>query len=167
MILELAPVTLRQARAFVFDHHRHHPKVTGGLFAVALLRWIPGSQAGPELVGVAIGGRPVAGGLQDGRTLEVLRCCVLPGMPNGCSMLYRALVRAGEALGYRRFITYTLETEHARSLKAAGFTAVAITRGGAWSREARRRPRADHEGRKVRWEVEPASAKSAECHGRD
>lgn len=161
-MLEVAPITLRQARAFVFDHHRNHPKLGGGaVFAIALLRWIPGSQAGPGLVGVVIAGRPVAGGLQDGRTLEVLRCCVLEGVPNGCSILYRAAVRAGEAMGYHRFITYTLGTEHGRSLKAAGFQATATTRGGAWSRVARRRERSKHEGPKVRWEV-PAGAKSAE-----
>lgn len=146
--LQLAPITLRQAREFVFEHHRRHKRLGGGaLFAVAVLR-------GPDLVGVAIAGRPSAGGLQDGRTLEVLRCCVLEGVPNGCSMLYRALVRAGEALGYLRFFTYTAETEHGRSLRAAGFAPDALTRGGSWSRRARRRGAGADEGRKVRWQVE-------------
>lgn len=146
--LELAPITLRQAGQFVQDNHRHHEAPTGGLFAVSLL-------ADGELVGVGIAGRPVAGGLQDGRSLEILRCCLLPGYPNGCSMIYRALVRAGEALGYRRFLTYILESEHGRSLKAAGFTEVALTRGGFWARDGRpRRARAHLSGPKRRFEVQ-------------
>jgi hypothetical protein len=161
-VLEFAPITLRQARAFVFDHHRtHRTSGAGGLFAIALLR-----DPGAQLVGVAIAGRPVAGGMQDGRTLEVLRCCVLEGVPNGCSMLYRAIVRAGEAMGYRRVITYTLATERGASLRAAGFTVTAMTRGGSWSRELRPRARQDHQGRKVRWEV-PADAKSAKAESAD
>lgn len=151
MNLVLAPITLRQAWRFVAAHHRHHKKIGIALFAVCAL--LDRGDGGPELVGVAIGGRPKAGGLDDGRTLEVLRCCVLPGNPNCCSMLYRALVRAGEALGYARFVTYTLETEHGRSLKAAGFVPKATTRGGEWSRRARKRAAAEQPGRKIRWEA--------------
>jgi hypothetical protein len=146
--VELVPITLRQARAFNYEHHRRQKELgAGALFAVALVR-------GPDLVGVAIAGRPSAGGLDDGRSLEVLRCCVLEGVPNGCSMLYRALVRAGEALGYLRFFTYTAEAEHGRSLRAAGFVPDAMTRGGPWSRRARRRRPGSDQGRKVRWHVE-------------
>lgn len=68
-------------------------------------------------------------------------------------MVYRSLVRAGEALGYRRFVTYTLATEHGRSLIAAGFKAVATTRGGSWSRDSRRRKAGENEGRKTRWQL--------------
>lgn len=151
MTLVLSPITLRQAWSFVLQHHRHHRKTGIALFGVCVL--LDASDGGPELVGVAIAGRPKAGGLDDGRTLEVLRCCVLPSNPNACSMLYRALVRAGEALGYRRFVTYTLESEHGRSLKAAGFIASAVTRGGEWSRRARVRAPAENSGRKIRWEA--------------
>jgi hypothetical protein len=153
MTLAIAPITLRQAWLFVADHHRHSRKISGAIFAAALLRSLYPTQAGDSLIGVAIAGRPKAAGLQDGRTLEIVRCCVLPGNPNGCSMLYRSIVRAGEALGYQRFVTYTLESEHGRSLKAAGFAAVAGTRGGSWSRLARRRGKGENEGPKVRWEV--------------
>jgi hypothetical protein len=78
---EIRPCTLRQAREFVNVHHRHHRAPQGGQFALALLD-------GRELVGVAIGGRPVARGNDDGLTLEVTRVCVLEGVPNGCSKLY-------------------------------------------------------------------------------
>lgn len=154
MALEVAPITLRQARDFVAEHHRHHPKLGAGAnFAIALLRTVPGSQAGAELVGVVIAGRPIARGNQDGRTLELLRCCVKLGVPNACSILYRAAVRAGAAMGYRRFVTYTLDSEHGSSLKAAGFVPTGTTRGGSWSRSTRPRARGEQEGPKVRWEV--------------
>lgn len=145
-VLDLAPVTLRQARAFVLAHHRHHKPPQGGLFAIALLR-------SSELVGVAIAGRPVARALDDGRSLEIVRCCVLEGVPNGCSMLYRAVVRAGRALGYRRFITYTLEGEGGASLRGAGFELVTATRGGSWSRPSRARHDSHPTQAKLRWEV--------------
>lgn len=34
-MLELCPITLREANAFVERHHRHHKPVTGCKFAVA------------------------------------------------------------------------------------------------------------------------------------
>ena len=36
--LIIRPITLRQARSFVQEHHRHHDKPQGGLWAIALLR---------------------------------------------------------------------------------------------------------------------------------
>lgn len=153
-MLALAPISLRQARAFVFDHHRHARRLgAGATFAVALLRTIEGSQAGAELVGVGIAGRPVARGLQNGRTLEILRVCVLPGVQNGCSMIYRALTRAGAALGYQRFVTYTLERETGASLRAAGFIAIASSPGGSWHCMTRPRTPAQNDGPKIRWEL--------------
>jgi len=113
-VLELVPLTQRQARAFVAEHHRHATPPRGDVFRVGL------EQAG-ELVGVAIAGRPVARILDDGRTLEVTRLCLRPGVPNGCSRLYAACCRAGAALGYRRIVTYTLESEPGSSVRAAGF----------------------------------------------
>jgi hypothetical protein len=59
--------------------------------------------------------------MDDGRTLEVTRTCT-QGAKNANSMLYGAICRAAGALGYRRVITYTLETEPGSSLRAAGFT---------------------------------------------
>lgn len=31
MTLRIAPITLRQARAFVQEHHRHHDRPQGGI----------------------------------------------------------------------------------------------------------------------------------------
>lgn len=144
MNLEIVPITLREANAFVAQHHRHHGPSRGCRFCLGL-------SDGELIRGVAIVGRPVARGLQDGWTAEVTRLCT-DGVKNGCSKLYAAAGRAARALGYRRLVTYTLDTESGASLKASNWDLVTATRGGSWSRE--RRPRVDlHplQG-KLRWE---------------
>jgi len=131
--LELQPLTLGEAMTFVARHHRHHARPIGGLFAV-------GCSDGEAVVGVAIVGRPVARLNSDGWTAEVTRLCTL-GAPNACSMLYAAAWRAARALGYRRLITYILQSEPGTSVKAAGWRLVGIRGGGSWSRA--NRPRVD------------------------
>lgn len=116
--LELTPIRLADAAAFVALHHRHHGEPRGHKFSIGL------ASAG-ELVGVIIVGRPVARHYDDGTTLEVTRCCVADGVPNGCSKLYAAAWRATKALGYRRLITYTHQDESGASLRAAGWSVVA------------------------------------------
>lgn len=130
----IQPLTITEAQAFVARHHRHHKAPQGGLFAVGL-------SAGNQVIGAAVIGRPVARHSDDGWTAEVTRLCVLEGHRNGCSMLYRAAWRACKALGYRRLITYTLESEGGASLRGAGFTLVGVRGGGSWSCASR--PRVD------------------------
>jgi len=138
-------MTLRDARAFVERHHRHHRAPQGGLFAI-------GACSESEVVGVAIVGRPVSRMLADGFTAEVTRLCT-DGAPNACSMLYAACWRAARAMGYRRLVTYTLPEEGGASLRAAGWRVVGEARGGSWSRRAR--PRVDRHPTqtKLRWEA--------------
>ncbi len=133
MNLQLCPVTLKEADAFVRAHHRHHRPSRGALFAVA-------AERSGEVVAVAVVGRPVARQLQDGYTAEVVRLAT-DGSRNACSMLYAAAWRAARALGYRRLVTYILETEPGTSLRAAGWTDIGKAGGGTWSREGR--PRVD------------------------
>ena len=104
--------------------------------------------------GVATVGRPIARYLQDGWTLEVTRVAT-DGCPNACSALYAAAWRATRALGYRRLVTYTLESEPGTSLTAAGWRCLGETSGGSWSRADR--PRLDRAplDLKVRWEAQP------------
>lgn len=132
--LELQPISIKAALRFVRQHHRHHPRCAGGLFAVA-------AAADGVLAGVAIVGRPVARGLQDGQTAEVTRLCTL-GQANLCSMLYRAAWRACRALGYRRLVTYTLATESGISLRASGFHETGRVKARSW--DCPSRPRTDH-----------------------
>jgi hypothetical protein len=135
--LILRPIRLRAARAFVAAHHRHSRPPRGWLFGVALER-------DGELVGVAIAGRPLARGLDDGATIEVTRSCVLEGQRNANSRLYGAICRAAAALGYRSAVTYTLELEGGASLLAAGFRRDGEPLGEqTWARPSRPRYASD------------------------
>lgn len=132
-MLELIPMTLREANAFVEQHHRHHKPVVGHKFSI-------GVSDGEKVVGVAIVGRPVGRFLDDGWTLEVTRLCT-DGTHNACSMLYAAAWRAARAMGYRCVVTYILESETGASLKAAGWKCVGKAGGLRWT--GRRRPEVD------------------------
>lgn len=146
-MLELVPCSLREARAFVAQHHRHHRPPQGGRFAVAVA-----SVRDECIVGVAIVGNPVARCAADGWTAEVTRVAT-DGHANACSMLYAACWRAARALGYRKLITYTLAEERGTSLRAAGWTVVGEVRGRSWS--CRSRPRVDQhpQQNKFRWQA--------------
>ena len=96
-------MSVQDAKAYVKEHHRHHAPPLSGLFAVAVAE-------GEVVRGVAIVGRPVARGNADGWTAEVTRVAT-DGARNACSMLSGACWRAARALGYRRLVTYTLESE--------------------------------------------------------
>lgn len=122
--LELRPITLRAANDWLDGVHRHNGRTTrnAGKFAIAV---IDGMDA---VVGVAIVGRPVSATYEDGVTAEVLRVCTQDEAPtNVCSMLYAACWRAWKAMGGRRLITYTLQTEPGTSLTAAGWKIVGTT----------------------------------------
>jgi len=148
--LRIVPCTIGDARAYVRQYHRHHPPPVSGLFAVAVAE-------GERIRGVAVVGRPVARGLDDGWTAEVTRVAT-DGVKNGCSMLYGAAWRAARALGWQRLVTYTLETEPGTSLRAAGWRAVGEVRGRSWS--CKSRPRVDRHPTqaKIRWEAPDAAA---------
>ena len=103
-MLALIPVSLSQANDFVEQHHRHHKPVRGHKFSIGCI-------TDGRLATVAIVGRPVSRHLDDGFTLEVNRLCS-DGTKNACSFLYAAAARAAKELGYRRIITYTLDTEN-------------------------------------------------------
>jgi len=145
--IDLIPMTLSDASEFCAQHHRHHKPPRGGLFAV-------GCAEGEVVRGVAIVGRPVARGLQDGWTAEVTRVAT-DGARNACSMLYGACWRAARALGYRKLITYTLSEESGASLRAAGWRVVGQVTGRSWS--CATRPRVDRHPLqdKIRWEAAP------------
>lgn len=145
MSLRVVPCTLRQANDFVGKEHRHHPPAVGHKFSVAVAD-------GDRLAGVAIAGRPVARGLSQYKTLEVVRVCT-DGTPNACSMLYGAVARIAAAMGYdrRNVITYTLATEPGTSLRAAGWVRDKDVRGRSWDTPSR--PRVDRHPTedKIRW----------------
>jgi hypothetical protein len=133
MKLELCPMTLGEANAFVKKVHRHHGPVVGHKFSL-------GAVLGEEIVGVAIVGRPTARRRDDGLTLEVTRLAT-DGTRNACSFLYGACARAAFALGYQRLGTYILASESGASLKASGWRLIGKTPGRSWSVPSR--PRID------------------------
>ena len=124
-MLTLTPVALATANAFVNAHHRHHKATAGHKFSI-------GCAKDGELVGVAIVGRPVSRYLDDGWTLEVNRLCTT-GERNACSILYAASARAAKAMGYRKIITYTLDSESGSSLRAAGWNCAGLAGGKCWT----------------------------------
>ena len=146
-MLEITPINLSEANAFVEKLHRHHKPVPGAKFSIA-------ASMDGLVCGVAIVGRPVARMLDDGWTLEVNRCCT-DGTRNACSILYGAAWRAAKALGYKKLITYTLPDEGGASLRASGWTLIGERGGGNWN--CKSRPRIDTDellrGQKLLWEA--------------
>lgn len=130
--MKVVPITLKQANAFVIQNHRHHGKVQGCKFCIGAV-----DDKG-ELRGVAITGRPVSRYLDDGTTAEITRLCT-DGYKNACSFLYAACVRVAKEMGYKKIITYILETENGASLKAAGWLEQGVCGGGNWNVKSRPR----------------------------
>lgn len=144
--LSLQPINFDEACAFIAEHHSHHMPPQGWKFGMAV-------NNGKKVVGVIVIGRPVARRADDGYTLEVTRCCT-DGTKNAASMLYGAAWRAVRAMGYRKLITFTLNSEAGTSLIAAGWKVVGQTSGKSWSVPSR--PRIDKhplQGR-LKWEAE-------------
>lgn len=134
MSVDLRPITRDEARAFIRDNHRHHGVPIGWL-------WLHGCHDDEgTLAGVAVVGRPVARGLDEGLTMEVTRLAT-NGHPNACSMLYGAARRAAIAKGYRRGLTYILSSEDGASLRAAGWHWLWHVEGRSWDTPGR--PRTD------------------------
>ena len=110
---------------------------------------------------MAIAGQPVARKLDDGLTIEIRRVCT-DGTYNACSILYGACSRVAKAMGYKRVITYTLQSEPGTSLKASGFINMGEAGGVSWDQPSRHRDvsqmtlfgeeRKYPDEKKVRWE---------------
>ena len=126
MSLQIRPITLRAACAFIAQHHRHNKPPRGWKFGVSA--WL-----GDSMVGVATAGRPVARSLDDGLTLEVNRTCT-DGTRNANSLLYGSIWRAAKAMGYTRCVTYIQGDESGASLRAAGWVKAAdLQARGSWA----------------------------------
>jgi len=133
MSLEIVPIKFKDACEFIKRHHRHHKAPIGHICSLACAK-------DDKIIGVATVGRPVARALDNGWTAEVTRLCT-DGTKNACSMLYAAAWRAVRSLGYKKLITYILDTEPGTSLTAAGWRCVGKCGGGSWN--CKSRPRID------------------------
>jgi hypothetical protein len=145
--LRLAPCTISAANEVVLCWHRHSTPITQKVLCA--VRCVQGA----ETVGVAILGLPVSRVLDDGLAVEVRRVCVQGGAPrNACSMLYGAMCRAAAALGYEDAYTYTMASEAAASVRAAGFVEDGRRSAANWDTPSRPRDAAHHEeSERVRW----------------
>lgn len=130
--IKAVPVSQKQANSFVDNLHRHHTHTSGDKYRV-------GAEIDGKLVGVVQVGRPLSRYLDDGETLEVIRLCT-DGTPDVCSFLYSRAARIAKELGYKKIITYILETEPGTSLKASGWHLEKTScGGGSWSSQSRPR----------------------------
>lgn len=141
--MNAVPLELRQANEFVASLHRHHQPVHRDKLRI-------GCEVDGKLCGVVQLARPVSRGLDDGKTIEVVRLCT-DGTRNVCSFLYGRAARVAKELGYTKIITYILETETGSSLRAAGWTFDGMTRGGSWDCPSRPRTTTAPTCRKQRW----------------
>jgi hypothetical protein len=144
--LVICPLTLREANAYVRQHHRHHGPARGQKFSISV------ADESNTVRGVAIVGRPTSRVLDDGWTLEVLRLAT-DGCENACSALYGAAWRAGRAMGYRKVVTFTLRSESGTSLRASGWRVVGQVPGRSWSTPSRPRIDTHPLQPRFRWEI--------------
>ena len=126
MSLAVFPITLKQANQYVYEHHRHNIPTNGHKWSICC------KDENGKIHGVAICGHPIARRIDDGETIEVRRCCT-DGYPNACSFLYGACARIAKEFGYRRIITYTLQSEPGTSLKASGWDDCGEAGGTSWN----------------------------------
>ncbi len=150
MRFQITPLDLAEANEFVSRWHRHHGRVVGHKFSLAVSDCT--DIHGVDIHGVAIVGRPVSRRLDDGLTLEVTRVAT-DGTKDACSALYGACRRAAFALGYKRLVTYTLDSEPGTSLKGAGWKLIGSAGGGSWSVPSRPRVDKHPTQKKLRWEA--------------
>lgn len=137
--MKTIPMELKEVNEFVQKFHRHHAPVHRDKIRFGVL-----DDTG-RLCGVIQLARPVSRHLDNGKTIEVVRCCT-DGTFNACSFLYSRAARVAKELGYEKIITYILESECGSSLKASGWHLEAENvGGGAWNTPARPRELVDNQ----------------------
>ena len=121
-MLRVCPLSLKQANAHVAKFHRHHRPTVGHKFSIGCLD-------GDRLCAVSIVGRPVARGLDNGFTFEILRLCT-DGTKHAASKLIAASTRASFSMGATMIVSYILEDEDGTSYRAAGWSKGPQSGGG-------------------------------------
>ncbi len=144
-MLNIVPITLATAQEFIDRFHRHHRPPHKCKFNVGCFDSVEN-----KLVGVVVAGRPVSRVLDNGFTIEVIRLCT-DGTPNACSMLYQAAARVAKEMGYKKIVTYILESESGVSLKASGWKLEGFTKSDTWDTPARHRETTAPTEKKQRW----------------
>lgn len=142
--MKAEPIELKTANEFVANLHRHHPPVYRDKFRLACI-----ADDG-HMCGVIQAARPVSRHIDNGKTIEVVRCCT-DGEYNACSFLYSRMARIAKEMGYEKIITYILDSETGTSLKAAGWHKEADTYGHNWNCPSRPRNTQAPACNKQRW----------------
>ena len=121
-MFEPLAITLKEANAFVDQHHSHHKPVHRA-------KWYIGAINDDKLVAVVLVGRPIAPALDDGQTLEVVRLCCVRGNKNAASFLLGCAERVAKAAGYSLLVSYVRADEDGTCYKAANWTPRAKVKG--------------------------------------
>lgn len=146
--MRIVPCTIREAKHFVREHHRHARPPTGAVLAIGL-------EYDGQLIGVGMLGRPTSRHLDADRfTAEATRVCVIEGAPKGASSkLASRLKRIWQLQGGIWFKTYNLVEESGASLRGAGAQIDREVKRRRWSCPSRPREPNDLEGQnKLRWD---------------
>lgn len=132
--MKAIPIELKEAQNYIDTHHRHHKAAHRDKFRVAAV-----DDEG-NILGIIQVGRPVSRELDNKYTLEVLRLCTESKEKNICSFLYSRAARIAKEMGYKKIITYILESEIGTSLKASGWHLEKEgVGGGSWNTPSRPR----------------------------
>lgn len=132
--LTIVPIFQKEAFRFISKNHDHHIPPVGTIFQIGL-------ELDGELVGVATCGRPVGEKIDFKKVVEVTRTCVVRGgrkIPNANSKLNAACARIAAEMGYKKIITFTLESESGASYIASGWTDEGIVSRKIWNSSGKR-----------------------------
>lgn len=143
--MKAKPIELKKANEFVDKLHRHHDPVYRDKFRLACV------DSDGIIHGIIQAGRPVSRCLDDGETIEIVRCCT-DGTKNACSFLYSRMARIAKEMGYKKIITYILDSETGVSLKASGWEKEVDVQGNrTWDCKSRPRTTTAPTCAKQRW----------------
>jgi hypothetical protein len=78
--VKAVPLELKDANAFVAEHHRHNAPVKRDKWRFGVV------DNNGKLIGILQAAKPVARMLDDGKTIEIVRCCS-DGTKNLCSFM--------------------------------------------------------------------------------
>ena len=125
-MIRLQHIPRRVANVAIVKWHSHHKPVRAHY-------WATGAWIAEGMVGVVIVGRPVAPGLCNGTTFEVLRLACRGGDHNVGSRLLGSAYRAAMAMGFTRGVSYTRSDETGSVYKASGWHQAATVKGREWA----------------------------------
>ncbi len=143
--LRVVPIYTTDAIEYIDRHHSHLPPPERVFYASAV-------HDENGLRCVAALARPKSRELQAQGYAEVVRVASDGQAEHAASMALGALLRAARALGWAKFVSYTLLGEAGTIYRATGWWPVAITRPDReWNCPSRPREEAAQSGSKVRW----------------